>query len=102
MTSASETRAPAELTARERAVVRQLSRGETNKEIARTLSISPFTVRGHIQSVAKKLGCRNRVEIAAWWTRSIGVPPTSVGCEEAGRSLIVAESKAAYDVLPSK
>lgn len=55
------------LTTRERAVVQFLIKGETNKEIARALMISPFTVRGHVQSVARKLGCRNRVEIATWW-----------------------------------
>jgi DNA-binding NarL/FixJ family response regulator len=57
------------LTPRESDVVEVLLKGASNKEIARHLGISPFTVREHLRSAAQKLGCRNRVEIALRWSQ---------------------------------
>jgi DNA-binding NarL/FixJ family response regulator len=54
------------LSERERAVVRSLARGRSNREIAADLFISLSTVKGHLAAVQSKLGVRNRVEIAAW------------------------------------
>ena len=47
--------------------MQHLTKGETNKQIARALGISPYTVREYVQHAARKLGCRNRVEVATWW-----------------------------------
>ncbi len=51
---------PKRLTAREWEVVHWVSRGMTNKEIARQLDISDTTVKTHLQHVFKKLEIRRR------------------------------------------
>ncbi len=48
------------LTARERDVLRWISLGASNKQAAQKLSISPSTVRTHIESVFRKLECTTR------------------------------------------
>lgn len=48
------------LSEREIAVLRRLSLGESNKEAARELSISPSTVRTHVESIFRKLECSTR------------------------------------------
>jgi len=48
------------LSAREVGVLRRISLGESNKEVARVLEISPSTVRTHIESVFRKLECSTR------------------------------------------
>jgi len=59
--------APAQpLTDREIEVARAIARGRTNQEIAAELFISLSTVKGHLTAIQRKLGARNRVEIAAW------------------------------------
>ena len=49
-----------ELTERERDVLRWVSHGASNKVVAQKLSISPSTVRTHIESVFRKLECSTR------------------------------------------
>jgi DNA-binding NarL/FixJ family response regulator len=53
-----------ELTAREAEVLTELTRGRTNKQIAKTLSMSPKTVGNHVSSILTKLGCATRTEAA--------------------------------------
>ncbi len=48
------------LSGREAAVLRRISLGESNKEAARQLQISPSTVRTHVESIFRKLGCSTR------------------------------------------
>ena len=48
------------LTQRERQIVDHIVDGLTHKEIARTLGISPATVRNHTQAVLTKLGAHNK------------------------------------------
>jgi DNA-binding NarL/FixJ family response regulator len=66
--SATEPEAPPTepLTERELDVVRHVAQGQTNDEIAKTLHITPATVKTHLANVQRKLTVRNRVEIAAW------------------------------------
>jgi DNA-binding NarL/FixJ family response regulator len=52
-----------ELSKREVEILEQLSKGLKNKKIADNLFISPFTVKGHIQSIYKKLQAHNRIEL---------------------------------------
>ena len=48
------------LTAREIDVLRVISRGASNKEAARELTLSPSTVRTHVENVFRKLECSSR------------------------------------------
>lgn len=54
------------LTAREEEVLLPLARGRTNNEIAAELYITQSTVKAHLASLMRKLGARNRVEVAMW------------------------------------
>jgi HD-GYP domain-containing protein (c-di-GMP phosphodiesterase class II) len=49
-----------DLTPREIDVLREMARGRTMKEIARTLKISPKTVDNHAQSIYAKIGVKTR------------------------------------------
>lgn len=55
-----------QLTEREAEILRLLAQGQSNGEIAKALFIAPSTVKTHVQSLQRKLGVRNRIEIAAW------------------------------------
>ena len=48
------------LSDREIEVLRRISLGESNKEAARILQISPSTVRTHVESIFRKLACSTR------------------------------------------
>jgi DNA-binding CsgD family transcriptional regulator len=50
------------LTPRECEILGQLASGQSNKEMARALSISPNTVKTHIAKVYEKLGVERRVQ----------------------------------------
>lgn len=52
------------LSAREHEVLRLLSDGMTDREIAGALAISPRTVESHVSNLLRKLGVRNRAEAA--------------------------------------
>lgn len=52
------------LTDREREVVALIRRGLSNKQIARQLGISPYTVKNHIHNIIEKLGVETREEAA--------------------------------------
>jgi DNA-binding NarL/FixJ family response regulator len=52
------------LTRREVEVVRLVAMGQTNREIARELFLSPRTVEMHVGSILLKLGCRSRADAA--------------------------------------
>ena len=54
------------LTSREEQVLFPVAQGRTNSEIASDLHISPSTVKTHLASLMRKLGARNRVELAMW------------------------------------
>lgn len=54
------------LTDREEEVLVTVAGGLTNAEIARELFISLSTVKSHLASLMRKLGARNRVELAMW------------------------------------
>ncbi len=67
-----------ELTARERDVLDKIARGLDNERIAKDLSVSPKTVRNHINSIFGKLGTRNRAEtIVRAREAGIGVAPSA-------------------------
>jgi len=53
------------LTARERAILELVAQGQSNKEMGRTLSISPETVKTHLEHVFGKLGVERRALLVA-------------------------------------
>jgi two-component system nitrate/nitrite response regulator NarL len=56
----------ASLTERERQILEHLSRGESNKTIARALDISHDTVKLHVRHILAKLNLSSRVEAAVF------------------------------------
>jgi len=60
------------LTSREIDVLRELSKGLTNREIANNLYISEYTVKNHLHSILDKLGVSNRRE-AVKFVRKYGL-----------------------------
>lgn len=68
---------PARLSPREQEVLRQIARGASNKEIARSLDIAETTVKIHVQHILRKLGVASRVQaavLAAGTTASVHHP----------------------------
>lgn len=55
-----------DLTDRELEIPKLIAHGQTNKEIARVLSISDGTVKVHVKHLLRKLSFRSRVEAAVW------------------------------------
>jgi len=53
------------LSAREREVARLVADGNSNREIAEALVVSPKTVERHVTNILAKLGLRNRTELAS-------------------------------------
>lgn len=67
---------PEMLTEREIEVLRLLSRGQANKEIARTLHIAEKTVKTHVSNILAKLGLQSRTQAALYALR-VGIAPAS-------------------------
>ena len=59
-----EAEAASPLSPREEDVLREIARGASNKEIARTLDIAETTVKIHVQHILRKLGVATRVQAA--------------------------------------
>ncbi|MDO5530733.1 response regulator transcription factor [Sutterella sp.] len=57
---------PNVLTKRERQTLAWLSRGVSNKEIARALNLAESTVKVHVQSILRKLNLTSRVQAAIY------------------------------------
>ena len=70
LTTRNTPRAGAELTPRERAVLRLLVGGMANKQIARELGISEATVKAHLTSIFQRIGVNDRTQAALWAQRN--------------------------------
>lgn len=57
------------LTVREEAVLREVAKGRTNKEIASALGIAEKTVSVHVSHILAKLDCRTRTQAARFATQ---------------------------------
>jgi DNA-binding CsgD family transcriptional regulator len=71
------------LTEREEEILALVARGKSNKDIAKTLFLSVFTVQTHLSNINQKLGASNRTE-AAWsyWKKNIqGIVESTHGFE---------------------
>ena len=53
-----------DLTDRELEVLRELTGGLTNEEIAEKLNVTVFTIKRHIQNMLQKTGYKNRLDLA--------------------------------------
>ena len=58
------------LSRREEQVVRYIAMGLRNAEVARELSISEETVKTHLNRIFRKLGVRDRLELALYAARA--------------------------------
>ena len=69
---ASGAAAPAgpDLTPRERAVLAEIARGRSNREIARALNVAEKTVKTHVSAIFTKLGVADRTQAALHAVRS--------------------------------
>jgi DNA-binding NarL/FixJ family response regulator len=61
--------APGDLSAREHEVASLITRGYSNRHIARELVISERTVDSHVSNILRKLSLGSRAQIAAWVVR---------------------------------
>ena len=55
--------AVAELTDREREILRLVARGLSNAEIAERLVVSPLTIKTHVSRILRKVECRDRAQL---------------------------------------
>jgi two-component system nitrate/nitrite response regulator NarL len=74
-----------QLSRRERAVLALLARGNNNESIARSLVISPQTVKTHVQNIMQKLGVHSRIAAASFAMQD-GVLYELLGERPPGRS----------------
>jgi DNA-binding CsgD family transcriptional regulator len=54
-----------DLTTREREIARQIAAGQSTKQIARTLGVSPRTIDGHRARLIRKVGAKSASEMIA-------------------------------------
>lgn len=59
-----------QLTKRERALLEALSKGKTNRDLARDFEISANTVKFHLSNLFEKLGVKNRAQAIAFYYSS--------------------------------
>jgi DNA-binding CsgD family transcriptional regulator/pimeloyl-ACP methyl ester carboxylesterase len=61
---------PGSLSPREQEVLRLLAAGESNRQIARRLGLSPHTVERHVANLYRKIGARGRADATAYALRN--------------------------------
>lgn len=62
------------ISARELAVLKEIAAGRSNKEIARSLNVSPNTVKTHVARLFEKLDAKRRTD-ATHKARELGIVP---------------------------
>jgi DNA-binding CsgD family transcriptional regulator len=71
------------LTGRQLEIAEMIARGLTNGQIAEQLVLTPGTVGNHVAHILRRLGAKNRAQVAAWMTRRTAmlyaVEPKQVG-----------------------
>ncbi len=61
---------PKNLTSSQTRVLQLMCKGQTNKEIAKTLEIAPSTVKTHVDNILDRLGARNRTDACQKFSES--------------------------------
>jgi DNA-binding NarL/FixJ family response regulator len=81
-------RSAEELSERELEVLRLLTQGKTDQEIAQQLVLTDVTIRTHISRILSKLGLKNRVQAALYGIRSgmVSVNETNLLDDDPGGS----------------
>ena len=76
----------ADLTEREREILRYVAAGDSNAEIAGRLVISPLTAKTHVSHILTKLGCRDRAQLVTLaYETGLVTPGHGPGDEAASR-----------------
>lgn len=70
VTTRSSAELPAGLTEREADVLALIANGQSNKQIARALDLSPFTVKRHVANILNKIDMDSRTGAALWWVEN--------------------------------
>ena len=65
------------LTLREQEVLRLVSQGKTNKEIAQALNVSIHTIKSHMRKILAKLHLEKRQDAAQYARREGLIPPST-------------------------
>ncbi len=71
------------LSPQEKRILSRLIVGESNKHIARNLNIAEATVKVHVKAIFRKLGMKNRTQVAVWGlnqsaqTHTVGALPVA-------------------------
>lgn len=60
----------ANLTKREKEILKNIALGKTNDEIARKLNISILTVKTHVRNIYSKINVPNRIQAIFWVTKN--------------------------------
>jgi DNA-binding NarL/FixJ family response regulator len=89
----------ATLSKRELQVLTAISQGQSTKDIARTLSISTFTVNNHVKSALRKLAVNNRTRAVLVALRNSWIPVPDPGTF--GQSAVTRPSRPAPCQCPS-
>ncbi|GAA4253443.1 response regulator transcription factor [Dactylosporangium darangshiense] len=92
------------LSARERDVLAELSRGRSNREIARSLSLGEQTVKSHVSSILTKLDLQDRTQAAIFGLQHGLVPLGEAlrgGRDRPDRQPAATETRAPVDRWPA-
>ncbi|MBD5655056.1 MAG: helix-turn-helix transcriptional regulator, partial [Candidatus Eremiobacteraeota bacterium] len=68
--------APEPLSERQAEIAAMVARGNSNREIASTLGLSPRTVEAHVVAIFNKLGVRSRLELTVALLHPAGESPS--------------------------
>ena len=75
---------PAKFSGREAQILRLLTKGSSNKLIARDLGLAEATVKVHIKAILRKAKAANRTQAAMWATQFFAPAATSLEADVAG------------------
>ncbi|BFO21410.1 response regulator transcription factor [Streptomyces sp. KM77-8] len=84
-----------ELTCRENEVMNLVAQGHSNSEVADRLCIELSTVKFHVSNILRKLGCRDRVQLAAM-LHAQSCRKAGCSCGDTGRPAVIGTNEAPF------